>query len=251
MRFFKLIALSIIFFTNVNISAGEAKSSKQQIVLAEATTPEKVNVDVIKEKYWARGNETEMGVVQNRLYSKSHKLEVGFFGGITTSDPFLNTKNIGGSVGLHLSEYFAMKVFGWKSFVSPSSALTTFEDTIGATTNNNPPKYYFGTEGSASVLYGKLSLVGKAIIYYDFHLLGGAGFTGTESGTYLTPHLGLGQNVYISQSISIRVDYRLQYYREKIIEKVITPKIGQIVGERTNWSNVVTFGVHFLFGGGE
>jgi hypothetical protein len=35
-------------------------------------------------------------------------------------------------------------------------------------------------------------------------------------------------------------------YNETIIEKVITPKLGQPVGTRTNWTNSVTLGVDFL-----
>ena len=34
--------------------------------------------------------------------------------------------------------------------------------------------------------HGKLSLIGKSIIYYDLHLLGGVGQTSTEAGTYRT-----------------------------------------------------------------
>ncbi len=215
---------------------------------AEKINPEKVNVDSIKEKYWARGDESELGVVQNRLYSKENKLEIGILGGVISSDPFLNSKKLGGTLGFNLNEYWAFNLIGWKCFVSGSTALKTFEDTLGATTNNNPAKFYLGGETVASVLYGKLSLLGKSIIYYDFHLLGGVGVYSTESGNYFTPSIGLGQNVYLSQNFSLRVDYRLQHYEEKIIEKVITPKLGQVVGTRVNWSNTVTLGVSYLFG---
>ena len=40
---------------------------------------ERVNVDTIKEKYWARGDQSELGVVQNRAYTKAHKWEFGLF----------------------------------------------------------------------------------------------------------------------------------------------------------------------------
>ncbi len=245
----KYFYLFFALFYSIAVSFAEEKI-ENKIQVAELDS-KNVNVDMIKEKYWARGNESEMGVVQNRLYSKENKLEFGLLSGIISSDPFLNTKIVGGSLGFHFSEYFGVRMIGWKNIVSPSTALKTFEDTLGATTNNNPAKYFLGAEGSASVLYGKLSLIGKAIIYYDFHLLGGMGLTGTESGTYFTPYVGLGQNVYLSKNFSLRIDYRLQRYNEKIIEKVITPKLGQVVGERVNWSNAVTLGVNFLFGGNQ
>ena len=210
---------------------------------------DRVNVDAIKEKYWAKGDEAELGVVQNRLYTKVGRFEVGTFAGMIMSDPFLSVTTLGASVGYHFSEYFAVHVFGWKAFSGPSSALTTFIQTEGATANTNQPKSYLGSEASASLLYGKLSLIGKKIIYYDFHLLGGLGVTNTESGADLTGHVGIGQQVYLTKSASIRLDYRLMPYEEQIKEKVIPTKLGQVVDKRTNWSNSVTLGITFLLGG--
>jgi hypothetical protein len=40
----------------------------------DTTNAERVNTEAIKEKYWARGDESEIGVVQNRLYSKANKV---------------------------------------------------------------------------------------------------------------------------------------------------------------------------------
>lgn len=209
---------------------------------------ETVDVEGIKEKYWARGDESELGVVQNRLYTKERKFQLGAFGGILNSDPFLSVRSIGASFGFHFSEYLAVQLQGWKSFASPSSALKTFESTRGATTNTNNPKGYFGAEGALSLVYGKLSLFGQRILYYDLHLLGGLGASVTETGTYLTPHLGLGQQIYLSRSLALRLDYRLMAYGEDIKEKVIPTKIGQVVGHRTNWTNAVTLGVTYLIG---
>jgi outer membrane beta-barrel protein len=235
----------------VLFAATQAQAGEPMLLAATETDAEKVNVDTIKERYWARGESSELGVVQNRLYSKERKFELGTFGGVISTDPFLSVKNTGATLGYHFSEYLALHAVGWKSFVGPSTALTTFEQTIQATTNFNAPRSFFGLEGMASILYGKLSLVGKSIIYYDFHFTAGMGATWTESGTYATPNFGVGQQIYLSKAASLRVDYRLMHYREKIIEKVITPKLGQVVGERANWSNVVTVGVDFLVGFGE
>jgi outer membrane beta-barrel protein len=214
-----------------------------------ATQPEKADVGAIKEKYWTKGDETELGVVQDRLYKKSGKLELGGFAGLTSNDPFLNIKQVGGSVGFHLSELWAVHAVYWKNFVKPSSALETFQRERGATTNTNEPESFYGGEVGFSPIYGKLSLLGKSIIYYDFHLLGGAGLTKTETGTYLTPLLGLGQQIWVSDWMSIRIDYRLMTYKEDIKEKVIPTQLGQVVDTRQNWSNTVTLGVTFLIGG--
>ena len=220
-------------------SSSEEKSEKE----AEA------EVESIRTRYWARGEESEMGVVQNRTFSKGKRLEIGIFGGSLSTDPFLSVQTVGVRVGYHLNETFAFHLLGWHDFVSDSTALETFKDTLGATTNNNPPINYLGAESTASLVYGKLSLLGKKILYYDMHALAGAGVTATESGNYITPHVGLGQQIFLSQSLSLRVDYRAQFYRETIIEKVITPRLGEVVGERNNWSHSVSLGISYYFGG--
>ena len=233
-----------------NVWADEAAPA----VAASASAPasaEEADVSAIKEKYWARGDESELGVVQNRTYSKSKRIEFSLFYGFVTSDPFLQINSLGGSVGYNFSEYLSLSLIGWNYSVSPSAALLTFQQTLGATTNNNPPKYYVGSELSASLLYGKLSLMGKKIIYYDFHLTAGAGETNTLNGTYFTPSLGVGQRVYLSQKTFLRVGYQVQRYNEQIIERVITPKLGQVVGDRINWNNSILIGVGFMFGASE
>ena len=38
------------------------------------------------------------------------------------------------------------------------------------------------------------------------------------------------------------------HYNENIVEKVVPTKLGEIRGERSNWTNTVTLGLDFLFG---
>ena len=138
---------------------------------------------------------------------------------------------------------------GWKHLVQDSDAHEKLKEERNATTNTNEPNYYLGAETNYSFLYGKLSLAGKKIIYYDMHLGLGAGVTATENGTYFTPSAGLGQRFFLSKTTSLRVDYRGMFYREEIVEKQIVTKIGSSVGHRNNFSHSITFGVDFFFGG--
>jgi outer membrane beta-barrel protein len=206
-------------------------------------------LEKVKKRYWAAGEEAEIGVVQNRTYAKSEKFELGVFGGLTINDPFLNTKTAGIDIGYNVTEYFGLHAVGWKSFVSPSSALVTFEREKAATANTNLPKSYLGLEALGSVFYGKLSVLGAKIIYYDLHLAGGAGVTETENGNYLTPGIGIGQRFYANKWFSVRIDYRLQFYKEDVKQKTIVTQIGQTIGQRNVFSNTITVGLQFLLGG--
>lgn len=242
-RSLSLFVIAIALQTSTPVLAENAPGDNAQ-------AGEKVNVDSIREKYWARGNESELGVVQNRLYSKERKFEFGTFVGLLSSDPFLSVRSTGLSLGYHFSEYLSVHAFGWKAQWSPSTALQTFQEIMGATTNFNAPLAFYGAEGSASLLYGKLSLVGQAIIYYDMHVSAGAGITSTESGSNFTPHFGLGQQIYLSQVASLRLDYRVMHYRERIIEKVVDALRGTERGTRTNWTHSISLGITFLIGSG-
>src|SRR5690606_10090253 len=121
------------------------------------------DVAQIKKKYWARGKESEMGVDQNRLFSKAGKLHFGTFLGVTFVDPFLSVYPLGFSAGYLFNEFFAFSLVGFKDFSLDSSALKQFYKEKNGKINLNRPKYYIGGEGSLSLIYGKLSLLGKSI----------------------------------------------------------------------------------------
>src|SRR3954471_9123833 len=104
-----------IVFLILILASNSAYAGRRSQAAGTSPQPEKADVGAIKEKYWAKGDESELGVVQNRLYSKSGKLEIGGFGGLTSSDPFLDVKQLGGSIGYHFSELWAVHLFGWKS----------------------------------------------------------------------------------------------------------------------------------------
>lgn len=216
----------------------------------EDTSPDAAELEKIKQRYWAQGNEKEMGVVQNRLYTKEGRVEATLLGGFVTTDPFLNVRTLGGSIGYHLDETFSLHAFSWKDFSSGSAALTTLQEG-GKKANTNRPFATAGMEARASLLYGKLSLVGRKILYYDMHAGAGVAVTRTENGTYPGPVLSIGQNIFLTNSLTFRVDYRLLAYREDIIEREITAKLGQSVGMRNNFSNAITFGFSWMWGGSQ
>ncbi len=212
--------------------------------VSPATSAEEADVQKIREKYWARGNESEMGVVQNRLYPKRHRFELGISGGNLNGDPFLTVLTGGASLGFHFSEFFALHFLYWSPSVNPSSALKTLQNELNTTANTNEPKAYYGLDARASILYGKLSLLGAAILYFDSYLSIGTGQLKTESGTNLTVSGGFGQQIHLSRTFCINIDYRLIWYKERILGKVTGPSgnLGQDLGMRSNLSNAITLG---------
>lgn len=231
------------FFHPSNTFAAEKTETP---VAASATpAPEEADVQKVKEKYWARGNETELGVVQNRYYSKSHNVELGVYFGTLNGDPFLSNKSYGGSIGYHISEFFAVQAIGWSASVSPSSALEALKAQTNTTANTNPVKNYLGAEARASLLYGKLSLVGKAILYFDAYFSAGGGRIATDSGNNAAVTAGIGQQIHLSQLLSFNIDYKLLWYKEKIVGKATT-NLGRDLGTQSNVSHLITVGFSVL-----
>jgi outer membrane beta-barrel protein len=217
---------------------------------ADETSPagEKLSVEGIREKYLGDGEEAELRVVQNRTYSKAGRWELGVSTGIVSGDPYLSIYAAGLTVGYHFNEYFALTAIGHKYFVANSSALTDLESQTLVTANTNKPKTFAGLEADFSGLYGKLSLLNQAIIYFDTRAAVGVGLTGTETGSYATPFFGIGEQIFLSRSLTLRLDYRWMAYQEEIRRKSRnTDALGAPIGPATwRFSGIVVLGFTYL-----
>jgi len=268
----KVLTFGTLVSSNAWAQKSEPSSAPAQPAADQAAADaEQLDVDAIKKKYWATGDESSIGVVQNRLYSKAGKFQLGLNGGVSFNDPFVTTRSIGGSVGYFFNETWGVSLLAYKNLNSDSNAYTVLrraeKDTNRVKTNG-----YVGVEGLLSLLYGKLSLLGKSIIYYDMNLMAGIGVNKTVSGADLVGgscvptaavpcrtlwtssknepvlHLGLGQRFYLSKYFSLRADYRLMYSGETIREQVVSAQYGSEVGRRDAYTHSFQLGVDVLFG---
>jgi outer membrane beta-barrel protein len=238
-----IVVLAAAFFTLRGAHADDYPPAKQPPDVRN--DEERIDVKSLKEKYWAKGEETELRVVQNRAYTRSGKLELGLFLGTVSGDPFLDIKAYGGEVGYHFSESIGVNLLYWKYGASTSSSLATLQAQTGVTANTNEPRSYFGGEFTYSPIYGKLSLLGKAIIHYDLFLIGGLGRISTETGSSMTPTLGVGQQIYLTKALALRLDYRWQRFSEQARDKA--NGTGNLLAATTTTNGVVTVGLTYLF----
>lgn len=250
-----LVAFSVALGGGPRARADETIADSSAPTYGTTNRSDRIDVKALREKYWAKGEQSELRVVRNRTYTKSGKVEVGGFLGITNTNPFLNVKNLGLSLGYNFTEYLGVEVDYWHYSVSASSAAITFENETTAegtphVADSNDPKDFIGAELLYSPIYGKLSLFGSTIIYYDLHLLGGAGETSTEAGTYFTPIVGIGQQIWLTKQLSLRLDFRETYYRETVLAKTLNdPQVPFLspVGSNNNFSNIISLGFTYLF----
>lgn len=235
-RITRLCLILLAFLTDVAAHAEEKNRA------------ERVDLKAIQKDYWANQQSSEVEAVQNRLYTKSGKFELGLFGGTVTTDPFLAVRSYGATVGYYLSEFIGVRALYFKDSVGYSSAHDTLTTSNNITANTNFPRDFKGGEISFNPLYGKLSLMGKGIVYGDMFLLAGGGVRGTESGQNTTATVGLGAQLYVSRFFSLKLDYRVLYFRERVLQKYPVASAGTDLGTRTELSSMVTLGLTFLFG---
>jgi outer membrane beta-barrel protein len=202
---------------------------------------EQLMIDPAKQNYWEMTDSEDAKAVQNRMYSRSSRLELGAFYGITSSDPFLSISNLGGKIGFNISEVFQLHVIAWKHTTVASSALKSLES-VGTTTNTNPPSLFTGGGLEISPVYGKISLLGLTVLHYDLFFDLGGGVTTTESGKYPTAYVGIGQVFYLARFLALRMDYRMTFYNEQIYEKVDPARIGQLSHTQLNRGDLLVAG---------
>ncbi len=233
----KSIILTILFFLSISQAWAEEPPKAQPGL----ETGEQVDVSKITDKYWAQGKDTELGVVQNRKYTSSGRLELGLLAGTTSTDPFLSVHQYGLSLGYHFNQYFSAHLIGWKDSVSPSDAYRAFQaQNPGYGVGTNAPKNFYGVQFNENFLYGKASLFGNTIIYVDLFLLGGFGINNATNGNSFAPFLGLGQNIHLNQYMAIHLDYRIMHFSENV------PYQGSLQ-QRSNNTDAVTLGLSLFY----
>jgi outer membrane beta-barrel protein len=241
-----------IIFVALSLAPALAGADEQKPMSAPQTQGngqgERLDVDKIRRNYWNRGEENDTRVVQNRMYSTSHKFEFGIFGASLSGDPFLTSKSLGVSLGYHFTEYLGLFGNYWTTFTTGSSAEDFLEQSQHIAANTNMPRNYKGGEVMWSPVYGKLSLLGEIIIHYDMHVLGGLGMTGNETANQFTISGGIGQQVYVNRWMSIRFDYRLMRFDEDLVGKDPNKpaSFGKVLLTRTNYTDVFALGLDFL-----
>jgi outer membrane beta-barrel protein len=200
------------------------------------TLPERIDVQTMKRRYWTVGNEDLMDVVQNRQYTKKGRVETALRYGFWSDDPFQSQKTMAFSLGYHFNEFLSLHGFYGKINASDSAAVKQVHQATGGSVNPvvNPGNSVMGAELRASLMYGKLSLLGKKIIYYDFNLAGGFSQHKTKDGSSSMGFFaGLGQQFFLTKTFFVTADYRVLWHTDKFNNPPVTER-----ALTTNWIQI-------------
>ncbi len=175
---------------------------------SRAASQETIDVGVLKE--------SEIAVVQNLLYPKKDRTELGFHVGWMPFDAFTTTPLASLTGVKHQSETLAFEVALGGGYGLKNSAYRTLEGEAYAVA---PDAYrYLGSllvDAQYSPIYAKMNWRGDRVFHHDIYGLVGAGLTVEQAimpdndlSFGPTAGLGLGARVFLSQESALRIQLR-------------------------------------------
>lgn len=156
----------------------------------EAHAQETVDIGVIKD--------SDVKVVQNLLYPKTDKLEVGVYLGWMPFDPLVTTPNLQLSVNKHFSEDLSLSVMVGGGYGVKTLRYAELERPPYQVA---PAAYRYLASALVGVeyapIYAKMNLGGRKVVHYDIYGAGRLGATIEQSvlpdgSITAAPTLGLG-----------------------------------------------------------
>lgn len=192
---------------------------------------------------------TKQDVVQNRYFLKSNRFEIAPVLGIVPNNPMVNRYTGGVLLAYHFTENFAV---GGQIIYSPDLGTNDLKDltnTLVVIAHNGDPnvdfqqpldKLVLGATFSANWIpvYGKINLIGEAVLNFDLYLSGGLGMLSiakyyavyddekartdpTQPPVSLTEpvravrvplNLAVGADFFITQTLALKIEARSYIY---------------------------------------
>lgn len=189
-------------------------STARAAILAVAAAPtlalaqEEVDVGVLRDE--------DIDVVQDLLYPKNGRTEVGVHLGWMPFDPLLTTPNLQVSIDHHLSEELAVS-----ALIGGGYGLKTVRhrELEGPAYGIAPYAYRYLASGLVGVtwspIYAKMAVRQDKVIHYDVYLAGRVGGTLEQStipagGITVAPtlSLGIGARFFLTDGLAVRFEIR-------------------------------------------
>lgn len=177
-------------------------------VSSTALAQETVDIGVIKD--------SDISVVQNVLYPKDGRLEVGGALGWMPFDPLVTAPNAQFILDSHLSESLAVSVLVGGGYGLKTQRHRELEGPAFAV---SPYAYRYLASALAGVtwspIYAKMSLGGTKVIHYDVYGTARAGATLEQAtipggGITVAPtvSLGIGSRFFVKENLAVRFEIR-------------------------------------------
>lgn len=209
------------------LTASQAFAQQPADSKGEQRGSDKLDIKKLEQKYWA-AKDDDFSVVQNRRYVKAERFYLTGAGGIPFNDPYSTGTIMSGSLGYFFNERWGLEASYNSASLSDNDAVKQFVDTYGVIPDHNVFKSSYFLSGIWVPFYAKMSVVDKAIIYFDMGLSFGLGtlnyeitqVEGNLAKSAFAYKLGVFQQIFFSEHFAIRADLvntwstqdRMKYY---------------------------------------
>jgi len=223
---------------------------------------DKVDISDLENKYWAP-KDTDFSVVQNRTFTKDHKIFLSLQYGVPTSDIYNSGSFFGLTANYFLTERHGLQAQYIHANLHPNDSISDLSSLglTGVYPNHGQMTDYYSVGYDFVPFYAKMSVMGKKIMYFDMAITPTLGFTkylemekgGNQPDSALTYGFDITQYYFFSDHWAFRVDWKNQWYTQKVVYYENTggsihPE-GSSAGNRGIHDSILMFGATFYFGG--
>lgn len=225
----KIASRSII--TALALTAGlsahaQTKASRTQPAPAPApaaTQGDKLDVTDLEKKYWA-AKDTDFNVVQNRLFSKEHRLALTLNYGMYVGEPWSEGATAGASLNYFFSERYGIEA-AYSQTDSKDDEATQEIRRQGGAPNHNKMKDFYGVAFNWVPFYAKVSVLNKSIMYFDMSISPGVGMQsyeqqleeGNASKQAVAFTLDVTQHFFLTKWMALRLDYKNRWWNQDVV----------------------------------
>ena len=214
-----IILFSLLSITVTSLAADSSNSSlkKEFQTLGD-------NKDVI-ERVKKMDSQQKVRVVQNRLVSRTNRIELAFdYGSLFGADTYVKTSNLGAQLQYHLNPNWSFGVEYHKSYNNLSAEGQRQYDLAYSCQQQGNCRPTFASVDfpletkmatvSFYPIYGKMNLFDSSIAQFDIYTLLGFGKKTLNSGVTDVFAGGLGVGVWINNYVTTRLEVRYESYKD-------------------------------------
>jgi len=185
--------------------------------------PVQADVDAEKQPYTWLGPDQNIYVLQNRLYEKEGRVQVGLLGGFAGQSAYRTSYSVDGRATYYFIETFGFELFYQKFANRQNNTARAIEST-----NVRPDvlevKNQLGALLHWAPWYAKINIFGT-IVYFDWYLSGGVGRVGVNaipgsaqggagrSADFTGYFLGTGHEYHLSDRWLVRMDFMNSWFK--------------------------------------
>lgn len=190
--------------------------------------------------------------VKNRNVVTKGRFEITGMFGWTLNDVFVDPMTFGALATYHLTEIHALQFYYNKFSAKENDYPAQIDSETGvAIPNPAVPESAMLLSYQITPYYGKLSITNQGVTNMSFFGTAGIGTYAVDGDNNFAMSAGLGTKVYLTNRLSLRVDYRWFFFQAKDpigdVDQGSDGTIDKTLEDRAQFNSILTLGAGFLF----